>query len=58
MCPIERRKLAWKRLAVDLPDKALESINPKALAFSDLPAAAADLMAGKVRGRLLVDVNK
>ncbi|NTW77815.1 MAG: oxidoreductase, partial [Syntrophaceae bacterium] len=37
---------------------ALESINPKALALADLPAAAADLMAGKVRGRLLVDVNK
>lgn len=58
MCPIERRKIAWKRLAADLPDKALESINPKALALGDLPSTAADLMAGKIRGRLLVDVNK
>jgi acrylyl-CoA reductase (NADPH) len=57
MCPIEKRKIAWQRLAADLPVKALESINPKALSLNDLPAAAADLIAGKVRGRLLVDVN-
>jgi acrylyl-CoA reductase (NADPH) len=47
----------WQRLAVDLPVKALDAINPKALSLNDLPAAAEDLMAGKVRGRLLVDVN-
>jgi acrylyl-CoA reductase (NADPH) len=58
MCPIERRKLAWKRLAADLPDKALDAINPNIISLGDLPAAASDLMAGKVRGRILVDVNK
>ena len=57
MCPFEKRKIAWKRLATDLPAKALESINPKAISLNDLPAAAAEIVAGKVRGRLLVDVN-
>ena len=58
MCPLEKRKLAWKRLAADLPAKALESINSQALSLADLPAAAAEIVAGKVRGRLLVDLNK
>lgn len=58
MCPFEKRKIAWKRLAADLPAKALESINPKALSLADLPAAASEIVAGKVRGRLLVDVNQ
>ncbi len=58
MCPIEKRKIAWKRLAKDLPAKALEAINSKAISLSDLPAAAADIVAGRVRGRLLVDLNK
>ncbi len=58
MCPLEKRKLAWKRLAADLPAQALESINSQALSLADLPAAAAEIVAGKVRGRLLVDLNK
>jgi acrylyl-CoA reductase (NADPH) len=58
MCPIERRKVTWKRLGADLPDKALDLINLKTLGLGDLPSAAGDLMAGKIRGRVLVDVNK
>jgi acrylyl-CoA reductase (NADPH) len=57
MCPLERRKIAWKRLASDLPDRILESINSEVISMADLPSAANDIIAGKVRGRLLVDVN-
>ncbi|MDD5169346.1 MAG: oxidoreductase, partial [Syntrophales bacterium] len=57
MCPIPKRKVAWERLVRDLPEKALELINPKTLSLDDIPAFAADIMAGKVRGRLVVDVN-
>lgn len=58
MCPLERRKKAWMRLANDLPAKALESINSKIISFADLPSAASDIVGGKVRGRILVDVNR
>lgn len=57
MCPIPRRKQAWNRLVKDLSDEALALINPKTLSMTDLEAAAKDIVSGKVRGRLVVDVN-
>ncbi len=55
MCPLERRKAAWQRLAQDLDmDKlaALTSHQP----LDNVVAVANDLMAGKVRGRVVIDV--
>jgi acrylyl-CoA reductase (NADPH) len=47
---------AWQRLASDLPLDKLESmIVPATLA--DLPQLGADILAGKVRGRAVVDVT-
>jgi acrylyl-CoA reductase (NADPH) len=57
MCPIHRRKTAWSRLVRDLPASALESITPSIITLSDLPKYSADLLAGKIRGRLIVDVR-
>ncbi|MDQ5985041.1 MAG: acrylyl-CoA reductase AcuI [Syntrophus sp. SKADARSKE-3] len=57
MCPIPRRKQAWNRLVNDLTEEALTLINPKTLSLNNLEAAAKDIVSGKVRGRLIVDVN-
>ena len=56
MQPFENRQRAWQRIASDLPMDKLESmIQPATL--SDLPALGAEILAGRVRGRVVVDVN-
>jgi acrylyl-CoA reductase (NADPH) len=54
--PYDRRKLAWDRLTRDLPLSRLEQmIVPATLA--DLPRLGAEILAGKVQGRVVIDVN-
>ncbi len=53
MCPLERRKQAWLRLATDLDQDKLEALSFD-LAFTDLPQAAVDILDGKIRGRAVV----
>ena len=56
MAPQQRRRAAWKRLAAELDRTKLETI-AKEISLDDAIAAAADVMAGKVRGRLIVNLN-
>ncbi|MDQ2694819.1 MAG: oxidoreductase [Pseudomonadota bacterium] len=56
MCPLPRRKTAWQRLATDLPPQALNDIAHVA-SLEEIPQLAADIVAGKVRGRVVVDPN-
>jgi acrylyl-CoA reductase (NADPH) len=55
--PRPERETAWNRLARELDPKALESIT-SLISLADLPGKAGDILAGKVRGRLVVDVNR
>ena len=55
--PRERRERAWALLARELPPKLLDSMVEE-IAIDQAIARAADLVAGKVRGRLVVDVNR
>ena len=56
MQPYDNRLRAWKRIASDLPMEKLDAmIHPATLA--DLPGLGADILAGKVKGRVVVDVN-
>lgn len=56
MQPYGSRVEAWGRLAADLPlDKLETMIRPAAL--DALPQLGADILAGRVRGRVVVDVN-
>jgi acrylyl-CoA reductase (NADPH) len=56
LCPLERRREAWGRLTRDLPAETLDAmIRPAKLA--DLPQLGQDILAGRVRGRVVVDVN-
>lgn len=53
----ERRIQAWQRLAGDLDIKKLDSMT-KTIGLSEVRSAATDILAGKVRGRLVVDLSK
>lgn len=56
MQPFDRRRAAWDRLSSTLPlDRLNQMIVPATLA--DLPGLGADILAGKVQGRVVVDVN-
>ena len=55
--PLARRVEAWARLAKDLPAERLALISEEIALAQAIPAASR-LLAGKVRGRLVVDVNR
>ncbi|SDX98188.1 MDR family oxidoreductase [Citreimonas salinaria] len=54
--PFEARQRAWQRIARDMPmDKLDAMVQPATL--SDLPRLGREILQGKVRGRVVVDVN-
>jgi len=57
MAPREVRQPAWDRLARDLDIAALERIS-SVVSLADALKAAEDIVSGKVRGRIVVDVNR
>lgn len=57
MCPLPARKAAWARLLTDLPREALDKIGSQVVSLADVTATAEDLLGGRVRGRVVVDVN-
>lgn len=57
MAPKAARLAAWERLARDL-DPALLDVIAVEIGLGEAVAAASDLLAGKVRGRIIVDVNR
>lgn len=57
-CPIPERKQAWQRLASDLDRSKLDSIVSAEIGLSETVEQARNLLAGKVRGRVVVDVNR
>ena len=56
-CPMAPRLAAWERLARDLGTEQLALIGGKVIGLSQVVQSAADLIDGKVRGRVVVDVN-
>lgn len=57
MAPKALRLEAWERLARDLDPALIEVIGAE-IGLAEAPTVAADLLAGKVRGRVIVDVNR
>lgn len=55
--PLARRQEAWARLAKDLDPALLEAMT-REIALAEAPAAGAEIVAGKVRGRIVVDVQR
>jgi acrylyl-CoA reductase (NADPH) len=56
MAPKAKREEAWKRLARDLDLAKLAAMRLDAR-LADAPALGADIIEGKVRGRVVLDVN-
>lgn len=57
MCPKPLRLEAWSRLARDLDPKKIDTLTHE-ITLQDAIATGADILAGKVRGRVVVDVNR
>jgi acrylyl-CoA reductase (NADPH) len=57
MCPQAERRTAWTRLARDLDLAKLDAMTTD-IGLADAIAAAPEILAGRVRGRLVVDVAR
>jgi acrylyl-CoA reductase (NADPH) len=55
--PLPRREAAWARIARDLDLAKLASLT-QMVGLSDVPRVAQDIVAGKIRGRVVVDVSR
>ena len=55
--PIAVRRAMWGRIATDLRPKWLDSEEPKIVGLGDLPNELDAILAGAMRGRVLVDPN-
>lgn len=56
MCPLELREAAWRRIAQVMPRALMEEITTD-VALADVPRIADEILAGKVRGRTVVDLG-
>ena len=54
--PEERRRVAWGRLATDLPRERLVEMT-RVVPLDGVPQICEEIVAGRVRGRVVVDVN-
>jgi acrylyl-CoA reductase (NADPH) len=54
--PLDKRVIAWRRLASDLDTAKLESMTT-VVPLDDAVGVANDILAGRIRGRVVVDVN-
>jgi NADPH2:quinone reductase len=53
VCPMERRREVWQRLATDMKPKRLSGV-AKEISLEGLPEAFSTLLAGEARGRIVV----
>ncbi len=56
MCPPAERKVAWARLATDLPKDKLDSMI-REVPLGELLTLGGEILKGQVRGRIVVDVR-
>jgi acrylyl-CoA reductase (NADPH) len=57
IAPMKLRQLAWDRLARDLDLAALGHLS-RVVGLAEAEGAARDIVGGKIRGRVVVDVNR
>ena len=55
MLPIERRRVAWQRLAKDLPPAVLETMTTE-VTLDEIPQLGQDILVGKITGRTVIRV--
>ncbi len=54
--PRDLRRSVWARIGGDLKPRHLDRIGARTISFDDLPAAFDDYIAGKVTGRVVVEI--
>jgi acrylyl-CoA reductase (NADPH) len=57
MCPRDRRLRAWQRLGEDLDPRLLDSMS-EVIGLGEVLGAAEQMLAGRLRGRRVVDVHR
>lgn len=57
MCPRAERLAAWERLARDIDPAAIETMT-REISLTEVIGAASDILDGRIRGRVVVDVNR
>ena len=57
MAPQPRRQRAWDRLAELLDIRQMLDVY-KVIGLDEVPAAGEDMLLGRIKGRVVVDVNK
>jgi acrylyl-CoA reductase (NADPH) len=57
MCPLPQRRQAWERLGQELPVERLKAVS-RTVGLEKIPALAEAILAGQVRGRVVVDPNR
>lgn len=57
MCPYERRRVAWRRLARDLPAETLSGLT-SVVGLEDVIGLGRRILDGDIRGRIVVDVRR
>jgi acrylyl-CoA reductase (NADPH) len=55
-CPVERRTAAWQKLAREMPMDKLDRMTTE-IPLADVPQWSEKILAGEVRGRVVVDVR-
>jgi acrylyl-CoA reductase (NADPH) len=54
----DMRAAAWELLAAHLPTSTVDRMTDRVIGLDEVPAAAAEVLAGSVRGRIVVDVRR
>ncbi len=57
-CPMAQRLEVWRRLGGDLSPRHIEEIVSRVVSLEELPAMFGDFLAGKVTGRIVVDLSR
>ena len=55
--PLEQRRQVWARLVRELPAETIERIMSRVAPLAEVPALADEILAGRIRGRVVIDVN-
>jgi acrylyl-CoA reductase (NADPH) len=56
MCPLPRRRIAWQKLAAELDRGKLDAVT-REISLAQSFDVAQSILAGRTRGRVVVDVN-
>jgi acrylyl-CoA reductase (NADPH) len=58
MAPMDKRRRAWERLARDLDPAVLDRITTAEIGLDGVPKAAEDILAARIEGRVVVNLNR